>query len=52
MLSKVHKSLDVKQEMLGHKHLKKQSPTPQNVGSSGRISEIPVSLSTIRKNGH
>jgi len=52
MSSKVHKSLDPKQEMLGQKYLKKQSPAPQNVGSSGRISEITESGSTIRRNGH
>jgi hypothetical protein len=52
MWSKVHKSLDPKQEMLSQKYLKKQSRAPQNVASSGRISEIPEFGSTIRRNGH
>jgi len=38
--------------MLHQKYLKKQSAAPQNVASSGRISEIPESGSTIRRSGH
>jgi hypothetical protein len=38
--------------MLSQKYPKKQSPASQNVASSGRISEIPESGSTIRKNSH
>jgi hypothetical protein len=52
MGSKVHKSLDPNQEMFSKKHLKKQSPAPQNVASSGTIPEIPESGSTIRSNSH
>jgi hypothetical protein len=38
--------------MLSQKHLKKQSAAPQNVASSGRISEISESGSSIRRSGH
>jgi hypothetical protein len=52
MSSKVHKSLDPKQEIFSQKYLKKQSLAPLNVASSGTISEIPESGSSIRRNGH
>jgi hypothetical protein len=38
--------------MLHQKYLKKHSGAPQNVASSGKISEILESASTIRRNGH
>jgi hypothetical protein len=38
--------------MFIQKYLKKKSPTPGNLGSSGTISEIPESESNIRKNIH
>jgi hypothetical protein len=38
--------------MFSQKCLKKQNPEPQNVASSGTISEIPESGSTIRRNSH
>jgi hypothetical protein len=50
--AKVHKSLDPKQDMFSQKYLKKQSPAPLNVASSGTISEILESGSTIRRNSH
>jgi len=49
---KVHKSLDPKQDMFSQKYLKKQSPAPLHVASSGTISEILESGSTIRRNSH
>jgi hypothetical protein len=38
--------------MFSQKHLKKETPAPRNLASSGTISEIPQSESTIRKNSH
>jgi hypothetical protein len=38
--------------MFSQKYLKKESPAPGNLASSGTISEIPQSESTIRKNSH
>jgi hypothetical protein len=38
--------------MFNEKYLKKESPAPGNLASSGTISEIPESESTIRKNSH
>jgi hypothetical protein len=38
--------------MFSQKYLKKESPAPGNLASSGTIAEIPQSESTIRKNSH
>jgi hypothetical protein len=38
--------------MFSQKYLKKESPAPGNLASSGTIPEIPESERTIRKNSH
>jgi hypothetical protein len=38
--------------MFSQKYPKKESPAPRNLASSGTISEIPQSESSIRKNSH